>query len=35
MYKYECSKCGYTYDPKKGELRANIPGGTSFRDLPR
>lgn len=34
MKKYECTVCGYIYDPAKGDPEANIPPGTSFEDLP-
>ncbi len=30
---YECSSCGYTYDPKKGDSRGKVPEGTAFPDL--
>ena len=31
---YECTVCGYRYDPAKGDPEHNIPPGTSFEDLP-
>jgi rubredoxin len=34
MQKYECSVCGYIYDPAKGDPEADIPPGTAFEDLP-
>lgn len=34
MDKYECSACGYIYDPAVGDPDANIPPGTAFEDLP-
>jgi len=34
MDKYECTVCGYIYDPSVGDPDANIPPGTSFDDLP-
>ncbi len=34
MKKYECSVCGYIYDPEKGDQEGNIPAGTAFEDLP-
>ena len=34
MKKYECTVCGYIYDPAKGDPEADIPPGTSFADLP-
>ncbi len=30
---YECSSCGYTYNPKKGDSRGKVPEGTAFPDL--
>lgn len=34
MSKYQCSTCGYIYDPEKGDPDGNIPSGTAFEDLP-
>ena len=34
MEKYECTVCGYIYDPEQGDPENNIPPGTSFDDLP-
>jgi len=34
MPKYECSVCGYIYDPELGDPESNIKPGTSFEDLP-
>ncbi|NPE09963.1 MAG: rubredoxin [Asgard group archaeon] len=34
MKKYECTVCGYEYDPEKGDPDGNIPPGTAFEDLP-
>lgn len=34
MEKYECTLCGYVYDPGKGDPDNNIAPGTSFDDLP-
>lgn len=34
MERWECAVCGYIYDPKIGDVDANIPAGTSFEDLP-
>ena len=31
---YECSICGYVYDPAKGDPENNIAQGTSFEQLP-
>ncbi len=34
MAKYECSVCGYIYDPELGDPESNVKPGTSFEDLP-
>ena len=34
MQKYECSVCGYVYDPDVGDEENGIAPGTSFDDLP-
>jgi flavin reductase (DIM6/NTAB) family NADH-FMN oxidoreductase RutF/rubredoxin len=34
MAKYECTVCGYVYDPEKGDPDGNIPPGTPFEKLP-
>ena len=34
MDKYECSVCGYVYDPEIGDPENNIPPGTPFDKLP-
>jgi flavin reductase (DIM6/NTAB) family NADH-FMN oxidoreductase RutF/rubredoxin len=34
MAKYECTVCGYIYDPEKGDPDAKIPPGTPFEKLP-
>ncbi|MDI6617843.1 MAG: rubredoxin [Clostridiales bacterium] len=34
MAKYQCSVCGYIYDPSVGDPDAGIPAGTAFEDLP-
>ena len=34
MEKWECTVCGYIYDPAEGDDTAGIPSGTSFEDLP-
>lgn len=31
---YECSVCGYQYDPSLGDPENGVPGGTAFADLP-
>jgi rubredoxin len=32
--KYQCSICGYIYDPQKGDPDSGIAPGTPFSDLP-
>lgn len=32
--KYQCSICGYIYDPEKGDPSSGIKPGTAFEDLP-
>jgi len=34
MKKYECSVCGYVYDPEQGDPKNGIEPGTPFEDLP-
>ena len=34
MTKWECSVCGYIYDPEKGDIISGIASGTSFEELP-
>ena len=34
MDKYECTVCGYVYDPELGDSEGNIPPGTPFEALP-
>ena len=34
MGKYECSLCGYIYDPAVGDEAADIETGTAFKELP-
>ncbi len=34
MAKYECTVCGYVYDPAEGDPDADIKPGTAFDDLP-
>ncbi len=34
MEKYECTICGYIYDPAKGDPDNGVPPGTKFEDLP-
>lgn len=32
--RYECSACGYVYEPTRGDNSSNIAAGTTFQDLP-
>lgn len=34
MDKYECSVCGYIYDPEEGDPDNGILAGTPFEKLP-
>lgn len=34
MSKFECTVCGYIYDPAEGDPTQNIEPGTAFADLP-
>ncbi|HOL83535.1 MAG TPA: rubredoxin [Caldisericia bacterium] len=34
MKKFECSVCGYIYDPEIGDPESGIAPGTLFEDLP-
>lgn len=34
MQKYECTACGYIYEPEKGDPENGIEPGTAFSDLP-
>jgi rubredoxin len=34
MTKYECTVCGYIYDPEMGDSDSGIPPGTPFEELP-
>ena len=34
MEKYECSACGYVYDPAVGDADNGIAAGTAFESLP-
>jgi len=31
---WECTACGYIYDPAVGDPGSGIPPGTAFEDLP-
>jgi rubredoxin len=34
MDRYECTVCGYVYNPENGDPTHEIPAGTSFDKLP-
>lgn len=34
MIKYECTVCGYIYDPELGDPDGDIDPGTPFADIP-
>jgi rubredoxin len=34
MAKYECTVCGYIYDPELGDPEGDIQPGTPFEELP-
>ncbi|HSH69705.1 MAG TPA: rubredoxin [Deferrisomatales bacterium] len=34
MEKYQCTICGYIYDPAKGDPDNGVAAGTAFADLP-
>lgn len=34
MAKYQCTVCGYIYDPEQGDADGCIAPGTAFEDLP-
>ena len=34
MSKYECTVCGYVYDPELGDPEGGIAPGTPFEELP-
>ncbi len=34
MPKYECSVCGYIYDPELGDPDGGIKPGTPFEEIP-
>jgi len=34
MQKWECTVCGWIYDPAKGDPSQGIKPGTPFEDLP-
>jgi len=34
MEKWECTVCGYIYDPEHGDPTTDVPPGTPFAKLP-
>lgn len=34
MKTYQCTICGYIYDPEQGDLEGGIPLGTPFGNIP-
>ena len=34
MKKYQCTVCGYVYDPAKGDPDHGVKPGTAFESLP-
>lgn len=34
MDRWECTVCGYIYDPEVGDPTTGVPAGTAFEDLP-
>ena len=34
MTRYQCTICGYVYDPEEGDPDGGIPPGTAFEDIP-
>lgn len=34
MKKYECTVCGYIYQPEEGDREGGIKPGTSFENIP-
>lgn len=34
MEKWECTVCGYIYDPAKGDPDGGVAPGTKFEDIP-
>ena len=35
MSKWECTICGYIYDPSEGDPQSGIEPGTPFEELPQ
>jgi len=34
LEKWECTVCGYIYDPEVGDLEHGVEAGTPFEELP-
>ena len=34
MKSYECTACGYVYDPEQGDPAGGVKPGTPFEELP-
>ena len=34
MEKWQCTVCGYVYDPEKGDRDNDVDPGTAFEDVP-
>ena len=34
MQAYECTVCGYIYDPALGDPENGVPAGTAFAEIP-
>ena len=34
MKKWECTVCGYIYDPAQGDPENGVKSGTAFEDIP-
>jgi len=34
MDKWECTACGYIYDPERGDPDSGVESGTPFKELP-
>lgn len=34
MERWQCTVCGYIYDPEKGDPDGGIAAGTSFEEIP-
>lgn len=34
MSKWQCTVCGYIYDPTEGDPQSGVASGTAFEDLP-